>query len=59
VDADRSASRWATLDEGAANALREKLSELEQFEQVVIGRELKMMQLEKELEQFKRECKAD
>jgi hypothetical protein len=36
-------------------ALREKLIELEQFEEAVVGRELKMITLERELEQAKNE----
>jgi hypothetical protein len=34
--------------------LQEKIKELEDFEQVVVGRELKMIQLEKEVEQLKK-----
>ena len=33
----------------AQSTLREKVAELEQFEQAVVGRELKMIELEKEL----------
>lgn len=33
--------------------LQERLSELEKFEEVVVGRELKMMQLEKEVQAFR------
>ena len=35
--------------------LQEKILDLEKFEEVVVGRELKMIALEKELEQLKRE----
>ncbi|WP_447977513.1 PAS domain S-box protein [Candidatus Nitrospira bockiana] len=38
--------------------LQDKVSELQQFEDVVIGRELKMMELEKELERLKRRAPA-
>lgn len=38
--------------------LQEKLLELEKFEQVVVGRELKMIDLEKELEKLRKEVKA-
>lgn len=34
-------------------ALQERIQELEKFEQVVIGRELKMIELEKELKRLK------
>jgi hypothetical protein len=34
-------------------ALHEKISDLEQFQDVVVGRELKMMELEKQLEELK------
>jgi predicted RNase H-like nuclease (RuvC/YqgF family) len=35
--------------------LHEKVSDLEQFEDVVVGRELKMIELEKEIERLKAE----
>jgi uncharacterized protein YlxW (UPF0749 family) len=35
--------------------LQEKILDLEKFEEVVVGRELKMIALEKELENLKRE----
>ncbi len=35
--------------------LQEKILDLEKFEEVVVGRELKMIALEKEIEQLKRE----
>jgi PAS domain S-box-containing protein len=35
--------------------LREKVADLESFEEAVVGRELKMIQLEKELEELKKE----
>jgi menaquinone-dependent protoporphyrinogen IX oxidase len=34
--------------------LQQKVSELEQFEQVVVGRELKMIELEREVETLRR-----
>ncbi|MBA2253378.1 MAG: PAS domain-containing protein [Nitrospirales bacterium] len=34
--------------------LQARISELEKFEEVVVGRELKMIQLEKEIERFRR-----
>src|SRR5690349_3312600 len=42
------------LEESKAE-LQEKILDLEKFEEVVVGRELKMIQLEKELENLKRE----
>ena len=38
--------------------LQEKILDLEKFEEVVVGRELKMIALEKELEDLRRELKA-
>ena len=38
--------------------LREKILDLEKFEEVVVGRELKMIALEKELEKLQREMTA-
>jgi PAS domain S-box-containing protein len=38
--------------------LQEKLLELEKFEEVVVGRELKMIQMEKDLEKLRLEVKA-
>jgi hypothetical protein len=35
--------------------LQEKILDLEKFEEVVVGRELKMIALEKEIENLKRE----
>jgi polyhydroxyalkanoate synthesis regulator phasin len=35
--------------------LQEKIGDLEKFEEVVVGRELKMLALEKEIEKLKRE----
>jgi integral membrane sensor domain MASE1 len=42
----------------ANEALQEKIADLEQFEQVVVGRELKMIELEKELERLQRTVKG-
>jgi PAS domain S-box-containing protein len=39
--------------ERSKSDLQDKISELEKFEEVVIGRELKMIQLERELSQFR------
>jgi integral membrane sensor domain MASE1 len=48
-----------TLELARANgALQEKIADLEQFEQVVVGRELKMIELEKELERLQRTVKG-
>ena len=41
--------------EKSKTELQEKILDLEKFEEVVVGRELKMIALEKELEQVKRE----
>ena len=41
--------------QASEQTLEEKLKELEQFEEVVVGRELKMIQLEKEVVQLKRD----
>jgi hypothetical protein len=38
--------------------LQEKILDLEKFEEVVVGRELKMITLEKELEKLRRELEA-
>jgi FixJ family two-component response regulator len=40
------------------DALQEKIEDLEKFEQVVVGRELKMIALEKEIERLKRSLAA-
>jgi hypothetical protein len=37
--------------------LQEKILDLEKFEEVVVGRELKMIALEKELEKVQRELR--
>lgn len=53
--------RLATTNQQLAateRELREKVEELEQFEQAVVGRELKMMQLERELERLRRHLGA-
>jgi hypothetical protein len=42
------------LEESKAE-LQEKILDLEKFEEVVVGRELKMIALEKEIENLKRE----
>jgi hypothetical protein len=42
------------LEESKAE-LQEKILDLEKFEEVVVGRELKMISLEKELESLQRE----
>jgi hypothetical protein len=39
--------------------LQEKILDLEKFEEVVVGRELKMITLEREIENFKRERTRD
>ena len=39
--------------------LQEKILDLEKFEEVVVGRELKMIALEKEIETFKRELNKE
>jgi len=39
--------------------LQEKILDLEKFEEVVVGRELKMITLEREIENFKRERTKD
>ncbi|HJU06132.1 MAG TPA: PAS domain-containing protein [Nitrospiraceae bacterium] len=44
--------------QASEKTLREKLDELEQFEEVVVGRELKMIELEKEIERLKRELET-
>ncbi|MBD0306309.1 MAG: PAS domain-containing protein [Nitrospiraceae bacterium] len=44
--------------QASENTLREKLDELERFEEAVVGRELKMIELEKEIEQLKRELET-
>jgi C4-dicarboxylate-specific signal transduction histidine kinase len=42
-----------TLELARANAaLQEKIADLEQFEEAVVGRELKMIELEKEMERL-------
>src|SRR5262249_20397559 len=41
--------------EGSKAELQEKILDLEKFEEVVVGRELKMIALEKEVEQLQRE----
>jgi len=41
--------------EGSKAELQEKILDLEKFEEVVVGRELKMIALEKEIEQLQRE----
>ena len=41
--------------EQSKTELQEKILDLEKFEEVVVGRELKMIALEKELENFQRE----
>ena len=41
--------------ERSKSELQEKILDLEKFEEVVVGRELKMMALEKELEKMNRE----
>ena len=46
--------RTAQLDE-ANTALQERLAELEQFHDVVVGRELKLIELEKEIQHLQRE----
>src|SRR3954451_18555181 len=48
--------------EESKGELQEKILDLEKFEEVVVGRELKMIALEKEVEKLQRqldECKAD
>ena len=49
-------ARTAELKE-ANTALEERLAELEQFHDVVVGRELKLIELEKEIERLRREIK--
>jgi PAS domain S-box-containing protein len=44
--------------ERSKTELQEKILDLEKFEEVVVGRELKMIALEKELEDLRRELKA-
>jgi predicted nucleic acid-binding Zn-ribbon protein len=44
--------------QASENTLREKLDELERFEEAVVGRELKMIELEKEIERLKRELET-
>jgi hypothetical protein len=41
--------------EESKSELQEKILDLEKFEEVVVGRELKMIALEKELESLQRE----
>jgi transcriptional regulator with PAS, ATPase and Fis domain len=41
--------------EQSKGELQEKISDLEKFEEVVVGRELKMIALEKEVEKLQRE----
>jgi hypothetical protein len=45
------------LEESKAE-LQEKILDLEKFEEVVVGRELKMIALEKELEKLRKELDA-
>ena len=45
------------LEESKAE-LQEKILDLEKFEEVVVGRELKMIALEKELEKLRQELEA-
>ena len=40
--------------EQSKSELQEKISDLEKFEEVVVGRELKMIALEKEIAELKR-----
>lgn len=49
-----SLSETVTELRGVQAALREKVEELEQFEEVVVSRELKMMALEKEISGLRR-----
>ena len=49
-------ARTAELKE-VNTALEERLAELEQFHDVVVGRELKLIELEKEIERLRREIK--
>src|SRR5256712_502707 len=44
--------------EKSKNELQEKILDLEKFEEVVVGRELKMIALEKELESLRRKSKG-
>src|SRR2546428_645093 len=44
--------------EKSKNELQEKILDLEKFEEVVVGRELKMIALEKELESLRRQSKG-
>ncbi|WP_447983919.1 PAS domain-containing protein [Nitrospira sp. Nam74] len=51
---DRVMARTAEL-KAVNTALEERLAELEQFHDVVVGRELKLIELEKEIERLRRE----
>ena len=45
--------------EQSKTELQEKILDLEKFEEVVVGRELKMIALEKELESLEQELQAE